>query len=132
MKALNAAIYTQLSTPATTLYGLVGARVYDLLAPPNAAFPFVVYQHQAGGDQNMEPVDRLDMLYMVKSFAGSLSSALAIDDAARDRLHKQALTVSGWTCLSVVRENEIALSEVVNGAPIFQVGALYRIRLARA
>lgn len=132
MKALEAALYAQLATPATTLAGLVGTRVYNRLAPPTAALPFVVYQHQAGGDVNAEPVDRLEILFLVKGLAGTLGAAQDIDEAIRARLHNAALTITGWTCLSCMRDDEAQLVEVVNGAPIFHVGALYRIRVARA
>lgn len=132
MKGLDAALYSHLTTGATSLYALVGIRAYLLLAPPDAEYPFVVYQHQAGGDVNMEPVDRLDLLYMVKGFGRTVGEVQAVADAIRARLHGASLTVSGWTCLKVEREQAIMLSEVVNGVPIWQIGALYRIRLAAA
>lgn len=132
MQALDAALYAQLATAATTLYSLVVARVYDALAPQGAAMPYVVFNVQAGGYLNLTPTDYGEWVYQVKGVAASQSVANSIDSAIATRLHNMALSVSGWTLVSCMRENEApSYIEIVNGAPIFNRGSFYRIRASK-
>lgn len=132
MRELDAAIYTQLATSATTLYAIVAARVYDSLAVQGAALPYVVYTHMAGGLLNTTQVDFVEAVYQVTGLATVLGVARAIDSAVWDRLHNVTLAVAGWTNVSCMRENEIVYTEdVVNGVVVWHRGALYRIRLSK-
>lgn len=127
MYAVEAGLTTQLKTPATTLYGLVSTRVYNRVAPQNTQRPYVIFSFAGGGDMNETPVDRLEVLYLVKGLADSVATALQVDDAIRASLHWQTFAVSGWNLLGCTREQEVQLDETVNGVMVYHRGALYRI-----
>ncbi len=131
MKELDAALYNQLSASATTLYGLVAARVYDSLAVQGAALPYVVYNWMGGGDLNLTQKDFIDVLYQVKGLATNLGVARNIDSAIRDRLHNATFSISGWDQIACMREGEVNYSEVVDGVLVWHRGALYRIRCSK-
>ncbi len=131
MNALETALFTHLTTPATALYTLVGAKVYNPIAPQPTALPYVIFAFGGGGDANETAVDRVELVYLVKGLAATKLAAGQIDDELRARLHGQNFSVTGWTLLACVRESEVQLDEVVNGAPVFHRGALYRIKLAK-
>jgi len=131
MNALETALFTQLTTPATALYALVGAKVYNPIAPQPTARPYVLFAFGGGGDANETAVDRVEVVYLVKGLAETKLAAGQIDDEIRARLHQQSFSVTGWNLLACLRESEVQLDEVVNGAPVFQRGALYRIKLAK-
>ncbi len=131
MNALETALFTQLTTPATPLYALVGTKVYNPIAPQPAALPYVIFAFGGGGDANETAIDRLELVYLVKALAATKLAAGQIDDELRARLHQQTFSVTGWTLLACLRESEVQLDEVVNGAPVFHRGALYRIKLAK-
>lgn len=131
MKEIDAALYSRLSASATTLYGLIATRVFNTLAPQGTVFPYVVYNRQAGGPANLTPADFVEEVYQVKGIAQSVGAALNIDSAIWERLHNAALSVSGWTAVSCMREGAFDYSELVNGAAIFHKGGLYRIRVSK-
>lgn len=127
MNAVEAGLYTQLVQTGTSLYTLVGTKVYNQVAPQNTAFPYVMFQLQGGGDMNETPTDRLELVYLVKGLSGAVKTAGQVDDAIRSRLHKQSFTISGYSLLGCKRESVIHYTEVVNGKIVFHSGALYRI-----
>jgi hypothetical protein len=131
MRELDTALYAQLSTTATTLYGIVSTRVFNGRAPQPTSKPYVVYNYQGGGLLNDTPLDFDEVLYQVKGLAPAVGAANDIDAAIWERLHNQQLSVSGWTCVSCMRETEVQFEEEVNQATVFHRGALYRIRLSK-
>jgi Protein of unknown function (DUF3168) len=131
MKEIDAALYTQLTTTATTLYGLAGARVYDTLAPQSLVLPAVVFNMQAGGDRNLAPTDVIELVYNVRGMAATQSAANNVTSAIRERLHNAALSVSGWNYISCMCDGEYAMEELVNGVPVFHRGYLVRIRVSK-
>lgn len=131
MKEIDAALYTQLTIPATTLYGLIATKMFDTLAPKDTLLPYGVFNVQAGGYLNDTPTDAVDILYLVKGLGATAGAANAVDSAIGSRLHNATFTVVGWTLVSCMRETEIGFSELVNAAPVFHKGALYRIRIAK-
>ncbi len=131
MNALETALFAQLTTPATSLYTLVSTGVYSPIAPQGTALPYVTFTFGGGGDANETVIDRVEVVYLVKGLAATKLLAGQIDEAIRARLHQQSFSVTGWTLLACLRENEVQLDEVVNGAPVFHRGALYRIKIAK-
>lgn len=130
MNALETGIYTQLAATATSLYALVGVKIYDQQAPPGTARPYVVFNLSGGGDWNETPVDRLELLYTVQGISDTDLEAGNIDDAIRARLHNQAISVAGYTAIGIKREGEIRYTEEVNGATVWHSGAAYRFYLS--
>jgi len=67
---------------------------------------------------------------VVKAVADNLGGALTVDNACKTALHKQTLTVTGYTNIWTRRENELSLTEVSDdGTVIRHEGAYYRIRV---
>jgi hypothetical protein len=128
MSAIDVAIFTKLGA-AAGLTALVSTRIYARQAPQGAALPYVIFSHQAGGQVNMEPVDRLELVYWIRGFATTQAAAGAIDDQISAALHRQTLTATGWAHLGCQRESDQRLEDRdAAGALVWITGALYRIR----
>ncbi len=129
--ALNTGMYSKL-TGASALTALLasGSAVYYQQAPDYASYPYVVFSIQAGGPENDNPHDSRDMLYYVRGYATKPALAGSVDAQISTALHRQTLTVSGWTNIWTVREEEIALVEQLSsGERVYSAGATYRIWL---
>lgn len=130
MNALEDALYDQLAA-GTALVAATGTRIFRSAAPQEAAYPVVIYQLQAGGDENATPVDSLDVRYSVRAVSVvSPADAGDLDELIRAQLHRAALSVSGWNNCWTARGAEIRLLEVdTSGKKFWHAGAVYRIRL---
>lgn len=129
--ALNTAIYSTLSggTALTNLLG--GTAIYYQQAPDNRSAPYVIYNLQGGGYENIEPRDMWNGVYFVRGFSPNAATAGSIDAQAHALLHKKALSVAGWTNFWLVRESDMALVEnMPNGSKLYMAGGMYRIRLS--
>lgn len=128
MSAIDVAVFNKLAG-AAGLTALVSSRIYARMAPQGTALPYVLFSHQGGGQANMEPVDRLEVVYWIRAYAATQAAAGAIDDQISAALHRQALTITGWAHLGCQREGDQRLEERdAAGALIWITGALYRIR----
>jgi hypothetical protein len=71
-----------------------------------------------------------DEVYFVRGYADTGAAAGSIDAAISALLHDGSLSVSGYTCYSVKREQDFELVEpAANGRNIFMAGGTYRICL---
>ena len=128
--ALNTGMYTKLSggTALTTLLG--GTAVYYLHAPEGASLPYVVWNYQGGGDENITPSRMKNLMVFVRGYATTPALAGSIDTQIDALLHKQTLSVSGWTNFWTHREEDLALVEYEpTGNNIYMTGGMYRVRL---
>lgn len=129
MNALNAGIYTTLSG-GTALAALVGTALYYQAAPDGAALPYVKWSYQGGGPLNITASDMRDLLIYARGYASTPDMAGSIDAAVSALLHRQTITVSGYTNFWTARETEVHLEETTPaGEHIFSAGAIYRVRL---
>jgi len=127
---LYEAVITRLGDPSITAAGATG--VYNKIAPASAALPFIIVQWQGGGDENDNPKRARNSLFTVQALAEVQDDADAIDAACDVLLHKQTLTVPGWTNFLTAREGDVDDQEVDElGRPIFHAGGTYRIRIAK-
>lgn len=132
MNALKQALYTKLTDGTALVAKLAGtASVYDLVPPSGAAFPYVVFGHSGGGDENITPTRYKNVLYFVKAVSKtSAKNAGEIDTEIDTLLHDSTLSVTGWTNFGIARESDIDYSEFDReGRSIWHVGGVYRIRL---
>lgn len=130
MNAVASAIYSTLAagTALTTLLG--GTAIYQQQAPAGAALPYVVFSKQAGGPEYTDPHDRRDLTYFVRAYAESAKDAGAIDTAAENLLHRQAITITGWNVVQCYRTTEFdSVENQQNGEPVYMAGGFYRIRI---
>lgn len=121
--AIAAGIYTAIGTA-------LGYSVYRSQAPDNATFPYIIFSHYAGGPLNQTPSDLRDEVYFIRAYGWSQAQVGTIDAAISAALHCGSLTVSGYTCMSLWREQDLELVDnQPSGQPIYMAGALYRISI---
>ena len=133
MDELDQAIYTRL-TGGTALTALLSgtAAVYSGLAPQGAALPYIVYNQQSGGDENLTPSRSKSYLYQIQIYSGvSQAAAWAIDAQVDALLHGYTFAVGGgWTNWWTAKDGELPLIETKpNGDVVYSVRSLYRIKL---
>lgn len=132
MNALDAAIYSRLQGSASTYLSGTTA-IYHIQAPEGAALPYIVWNLQGGGDENLDANRTKNLVVFIRAYArGAGSAALAgtIDNQIDAALHLNPLTVSGWTNIWLARETDIESVELEpNGTPIYTAGGLWRVRL---
>ena len=123
-------LYSKLSGGTALITLLGGTAIYRDLAPKDIAYPYVVFRPLAGGPDNMTPSDSRTLIYSVIAYAHDKGQAGSIDASVSSLLHRQAITVTGYTNYWLARETEINLVEQPPDAEIvFASGAQYRIRL---
>lgn len=129
--AMGSALYSKL-TGGTALTALLasGSAVYNQRAPDGAAFPYIVFNQQGGGPENVDPNDKRNLVYFVRAYAQNADTAGSIDAQVSALLHHKALSVGGYTNLWTARETDLeAVETPPNEQPIYMMGALYRIRI---
>lgn len=131
ISALDTGLYTKLNVSAiTTLLG--GSKIYAMIAPIGTALPYVIWQWQGGGDENLTPSRMRNIVYTVKAVADTKAAAAAIDAQIDAALHSQELAVPGWTNFWLAREGDIQYAEVEDdGNVVYHIGGMYRIRLGQ-
>lgn len=132
---LYPALYSKLTAGTTVTALLAGTTaIYDGIAPPNAAKPYVVLYDRGGGQQNITPGNLVSKLVEITAFAsGATGRAVAgtIDAAVSALLHQQSLTVSGWSNYWLSREQDVVTDEnEPTTTPVFGRGAYYRVELS--
>jgi Protein of unknown function (DUF3168) len=132
IEALEAALYAVLNVSAVkTTAGATGG-VWANLAAQGTALPYVIIQWQGGGDENDHSHDSVNIIYTVKALAASAQTAAIILAACDALLHKQTLSVTGWTNFWLRREEWVSYAEVDQlGKLTYHRGAMYRIRNER-
>lgn len=126
--ALEAGLYSKLTGQASLITALGGTLIYNQQAPQNPGAKYAVFQWQGGGDLNESPTRMREVLYTVRGVATTRAAAGSIDAAIDDALHKQTLTVSGWTNVLCMRGQDINFVEQdAGGVNYHHVGAIYRI-----
>lgn len=129
LSALYTGIYSKLSagTALTNLLG--GTAIYHAHAPDDKDLPYVVFSLQAGGPLLVNPSDMQDHIIWVRAYAATDAGARAANDQISALLHQATLTISGYTNLWTVREEDIdGIEEPPTGAPIYMAGGMYRIK----
>lgn len=133
--AMGTALYSKLAGGTALITALGGTAIYADLAPDDTSLPYVVFSHQGGGPENIEPRDLRSDLWWIRAYASTRGAANLLDGHVSDLLHKGSLTVSGWTCFWLVREMDIALSQSLvenlpSGEKVYTAGGMYRVRLS--
>lgn len=126
----DTALYNKLNVTNVTNLALGG--IWSMIAPSNAPLPFVIFQWQGGGDENMTPSRLRNVVYVVKAVAYSKNTATDIDEQVDAALHNQSLTVTGYTNFWCAREDDVAFHEIgTDGRAVYHIGAVYRIRFGQ-
>ena len=126
------AIFSTLSAGTVLITALGGTAIYDTQAPEGASLPYIVFNHQGGGPDNITGSNIESNLWLVKAYSATLlSNASSIFNEADKLLHKQSISINGgtvntWWCC---REENVKLVEnPPSGKPIFMRGGIYRVR----
>jgi hypothetical protein len=138
MKAIDTGLYTALNTDAGTAMGTVtgslnnlgATAVYNTIAPQTAALPYVVFSQQSGiGEWVFDDRAWKSTLYLVKAVGQGHSAATpsALSDRFDTVLNDKPLTLTGWTCERIRREQDVKYAEVSEGVIYHHIGGLYRI-----
>lgn len=131
INATAAAIYSKLQA-GTALTALLSGTtaIYHMQAPDGATLPYVVYNHQAGGPENITPSDMNNDIWQVRSYSDvSAATAGNIDAQVDVLMHGGSLTVTGYTNFWCKRMTNVVLVENTPNGQIWSCGGLYRIRL---
>ena len=129
--ALNTTIYDAL-TGASALTDLLAGTTsaYFLQAPDDSPLDYVVWSHQGGGPENVNPSDLRNIILWIRGYSGTASAAGSIDSQISTLIDGVALSVSGYTNFWTVRQQAVSLVEnLPDGRQVYTSGAFYQIRL---
>lgn len=131
LRVVDNAVYAKLSGGTALISELGGTAIYNLIAKDKAALPYVIFSHVTGGPENDCPSDRRTALYLVRAFASTHVKAKTIDEKVDALLHRQSLSVSGYTNWWTVREMDVPSTVEIlgNSEKVFSAGGYYRIKL---
>ena len=138
MKAIDTGLYTALTADMGTAMGTVttslrylGATVaYNAIAPQTATLPYVTFSQQSGiGEWVFDDRSHKSTLYLVKAVGQGHSKAAtsAMSDRFDTLLNDKPLTLTGWACQRIRREQDVEYTEVSEGVIYHHIGGLYRI-----
>ena len=127
MNALNAGIYTALSSGTALTALLGGTSIYHLQAPDDAALPYVVYSWQGGGRVGFVP-NLTDQLEFIRAYGTTAYQAGTIDGAITALLDGVAISVTGWTVAMLHRQDDFESVETLpSGDKTYAMGGIYRV-----
>jgi len=129
MNAVEKGIYDALiADTALTTELIADSAVYNQIAPQGISRPYIVFFNSGGGPANDTPSDTRAYVYSVVAIADESKAAGTIQGLIEATLHRQALTVAGYTNYMTLCEDEISYVETqADGAPVFHRGNIYRI-----
>ena len=131
LNATGSALYTRLQGTALTALLPGTASIYDTQAPDNATLPYVVYNHQAGGPENVDANNLEANLWYVRAYSTtSNKTAQQIFEQVDTLLNRVNISITGYNTLWCAREENINLLENTPSGKIWSCGAVYRIRTA--
>lgn len=134
MNVVNQAIYSKLQAGTALTALLAGTTsIYHIQPPDNTSMPYVVFNLQGGGDENITPSRMKNLLYYVRGYSGvSAASAGSIDTQVDALLHSGTISVTGWTNFWLNREMEVEnIENLPSGEKAYMSGAFYRLRLSK-
>lgn len=130
-KVTRGGIYQKLNTSSvTSLLAAGSASLYHAVAPPDAAFPFIVYNKQSGVSRWRFGGNAMDShVWMVKAVDRNSKSGVAEDiaKAVADVLDFKVLSLANGTNLFTARESDLDYEETLGDQQYRHHGALYRV-----
>ncbi len=118
---------------ASALTDAVSTRVYRQLAPPDAAYPHIVYSLVAGGNENLTPSESMNVVYLIKAVSDvSASEVSAIADNINDVFGNDPTMIALGTNVMIDQQAEdvVRFTEVdpASGKVYWHAGARVRFR----
>jgi hypothetical protein len=108
-----------------------GTPIYQGRAPHDTEFPYIVFRHASGGEENMTPVRTLDVRYDVIAISDTLAGAEDAAELADEQMLSANLTITGWCGFWISRQQLVEYEAIEDNELTFYRGASYRIRAAR-
>ena len=131
LNLVSTALYSKF-TGDTTLKALMATSTsfFPIKAPKDSVYPFVVWSLLYGGPENITPSDLQSHLYFIRAYATCALSAGNIHAQIASLLHKQTLSVAGFTNIWSALEEEYEGEEILEtGKTVYMRGGGYRFRL---
>lgn len=130
MNAIETAIYSALTNYSALTTALGGSYVYDTIAPQSQEPPYVIFMHDSGGYENLTPSSGLLHRYYVKAVSTDHAQAETLRGHIAAALHKAALTVSGYTNVETLAEDERNyIEQRTDGSIVHHRGQVIRVRI---
>lgn len=133
MNVTETALYGTLTggTALTNLLAAGTAGVYGYQAPQGSTYPLVEFGLASGEDVSTTPHREDSEIYLVKGVSTvSMQQAGAIEAQIDALLHRQTLTVTGYTNILTKRETQVRYVETADdGRQYWHAGAHYRVWL---
>lgn len=131
---IDQALYTALCAgTAVTMQvgGTTAPRIYNHQAPAGVSRPFILFYEASTVVPNRTPHHDLDSLYRVEVVADTRATAEAIRGATYAALHRQTLTVSGYSNYQLEATRNTSLVDNIDGKQVFRRVMDVRIRLSK-
>jgi hypothetical protein len=129
--AMGTAIYNKLKAGTALVAELGGTAIFEGMGTANQTLPYVIFNHQGGGPENISPGNLQSDIWQVRGYASTRAAANRIEGHVSDLLHRGSLTATGYTNIWTVKETNLSLVEnPPDGAKIYSAGGLYRVRVA--
>lgn len=126
------ALFTAVKTRATAVSETWAERVYMESAPAGTLYPYLVFFLSAGGEENAIRAEdaryRIGMKVISDSYDACAIGSTRLGELFNDRgKHDGAaeVTATGWTIQNISREQSIFRKELVDGRPVYSMGAFY-------
>ena len=133
MNETNQAIFQKLQAGTALTALLAGtASIYHLQPPDNTSMPYVIFNLQGGGDENMTPSRMKNLVYFIRGYSTSSAGAAGSIDAQIDSLfHGGTMAVTGWNDpFWINRESDFEqIENMPSGEKAYMAGAFYRLRM---
>lgn len=131
MNELHAAIYSRLSGGTALINALGGTAIFHMQAREGQSYPYVVWNIQGGGDENLTPNRTKNYVLFVRCYSeNSAAQAGSIDAQVDALLHLNPVAPSGWTGMWMARESDMETVEYEpSGSPVYMRGGMYRLML---
>jgi hypothetical protein len=130
MNSISAALFLTMQQGTALTALLAGTNSIYKDTAGTAAYPYVVFNLQGGGEENLSPNRSKNVVYFIRAYTKVSTAAAGNIDAQIDNLlHGKTLSISGRNNYWTAREGEFEGTEYLsNGEPVFYAGALYRIK----
>lgn len=130
---ITAALYSRITTDGG-LSPRAGTRVFDTNTPGKGVTgDYILFQQVSGGDENTNPRESLDTVYLFKYVSADQSEAKIGIGLLHDALHEKPLTISGWTNWRLVQTDLFTMPSgdemSPDGKRLYVKGAYYRISI---
>lgn len=130
MNAIDAGLAAKLGD--ATLASLAPGGVWQDVAPSATDTTHVIFSLSHSPDEaQLQGTAWEETTYLVKAVAGTKGAADAAADRIRTLLDGGTLTISGYTCMGIWREERVGYVEVEGDSRWYHSGGLFTVKACR-